>query len=68
MRLLGESKVLVNPMLGKSNVLPFLFLMLIKRMQRWSESRGTTGGILQKKLFLKTSQHSKKITCVRVSF
>ena len=42
--------VLLNEMrmLGKSSVLPFLFLFLIKRTGRWVCLEAATGGVLQK--------------------
>ena len=62
--------VLLNKMrmLGKSNVLPFLFLVLIKGMGRWSVSRSSHRKYSKKKLFLKILQYLQENTCVGVSF
>ena len=47
--------MLLNEMriLGKSNVLPFLFLVLIKGMRRWCESRSSHRRCSAKKVVLK---------------
>ena len=62
--------VLLNEMrmLGKSSVLPFLFLFLIKRTGRWGVSRSSHRRCSSKKLFLKTSQYLQENTSFWVSF
>ena len=47
-------------------ILALLFLLLSCKKQKFLEV--TTGGALQKKLFLKISQHSQENPCVEVSF
>ena len=39
-----------------------------KSFETYAKAEAATGGILQKKLFLKISQNSQKNTCSRVSF
>ena len=61
--------VLLNEirMLGKSSALPFLFLVLIRGMGA-VYLEVATGGVPQKKMFLKISQYLQQNTCVGAFF
>ena len=61
--------VLLNEirMLGKSSALPFLFLVLIRGTGA-VYLEAATGGVPQKKMFLKISQYLQQTTCVGAFF
>ena len=61
--------VLLNEirMLGKSSALPFSFLVLIRGMGA-VYLEAATGGVPQKKMFLKISQYLQQSTCVGAFF